>query len=125
MTTGNTILKRILLVDDEEIVHLTISRILSSNNYELEHAYSGNEALNKLEKSYDLVICDVKMPGISGITVLKEIKNKHSNTKIIILSGYASKEDEEEALSNNALHYFTKPIENITEFKQFIYKAVS
>ncbi len=115
---------KILLIDDEEIVHLTIARILKSDSYDIEHAYSAQEGLNKINNEYDLIICDVIMPGLNGINVLKNIKNKNYRAKVIMLSGFASKKDEEEALANNALFYITKPIEDIAKFKTFIADVV-
>ncbi len=117
---------KILLVDDEEIIHLTLNRLLNQEKkYDIDHAYSGKEALEKLNNSYDLIICDVIMAGIDGITILQEVKNKKYKAEVIMLSGFASQKHEMEAKTNNTLYFFHKPIDNITTFKAAVAEAIN
>ncbi len=116
---------KILLVDDEEIIHLTLKRLFSHEDYFIDHAYSGSEALEKLNETYDLVICDVIMPGMNGITVLKEVHKRKYKAEVIMLSGFAGKEHEEEAKANKVSHFFYKPIDDIISFKNAVSSVMS
>ena len=71
-----TIAPQILVIDDETIVHESCSRILTEEGYSIDSAYTGQEGFSKIEEgAYDLVITDLKMPGISGMEALKKIKD--------------------------------------------------
>ncbi len=114
--------KRILIVDDEETLTFSLyqSFILSKYPYEVVTAGSGEEALQKFnEKPFDLIITDIFLPGISGIDILKYIREKIPEAKVIIITAYGSEEKREEALRNGALLYIEKPFD-IIEFKQKI-----
>lgn len=82
-------MKKILLVDDEESIHLLYRDELEEAGYEVHSALSGDEALNTLEIiSPDLVILDINMPGINGIDTLRAMKEKHPNMPVILSSAY-------------------------------------
>ena len=83
------VMKKILLVDDEESVNFLHSEVLEEEGYEVHSALTGQEALKKLEIiSPDLVILDINMPGMNGIEVLRKIKETNPKTKVIISSSY-------------------------------------
>ncbi len=106
--------KRILIVDDEETLTFSLyqSFIISKENYEVVTASSGNEAWEKFaEHAYDVVITDITMPGISGIELLKRIKQDRPQTHVIIMTAYGSDEKKEEAITSGAYRYVEKPFE--------------
>jgi len=103
---------RILIVDDEEIIRDSLSYILKSENYEVEEADDGDTALEIIsQKSFDLVITDIKMPKMDGISLLKKISNLQPETFFIIITAFASTETAINALRLGAYDYITKPLE--------------
>ncbi len=81
--------KSILIVDDEEVMREFLSEVLE--DFSIEKACDGHEAISKIkEKQYDLIITDMKMPGISGEEVVQFAKKTCPNSKIIVISGYSS-----------------------------------
>ncbi len=103
----------LLLVDDEvSYVNVMIKR-LKKRNYNVEGVNSGPEALEKLKGDFncDVVVLDVKMPGMSGIDVLKQIKSTHPLLEVIMLTGHATIEDGVEGMKLGAFDYLTKPVD--------------
>jgi len=79
---------KILIIDDEEHVRASLKQVLERAGYEVAVAATGNEGLDLLEREgADLVITDVIMPGIDGITTARKIREKYRNTRIIVISG--------------------------------------
>jgi CheY-like chemotaxis protein len=82
-------MKKILLVDDEENIHLLYREELEEEGYKVYSALSGTDALQKLKSvSPDLVVLDIYMPGMNGIQVLREIKELKPNMPVILFSAY-------------------------------------
>lgn len=102
---------KIMLVDDEVPFVETMSKRLAKRGYEVVPAYSGEEALRLLaeKKSIDVVILDVKMPGMHGIAVLREIKKDFPLIEVIMLTGHATVESAIEGMELGAHHYLMKP----------------
>jgi DNA-binding NtrC family response regulator len=103
----------ILVVDDEqEFRELTVKR-LNKRGLQAKGAESGIEALEMLEKSklFDVVLLDVKMPGMDGIETLRQIRAKHPLVEIVLLTGHASVESGIEGMKLGAFDYLMKPIE--------------
>ncbi len=101
---------KILLVDDEERFLTTTRKVLHKKGYEVFTATSGAAALKVLgEKSVDVAILDVKMPGMDGISTLKEIKRYHPLVEVIMLTGHGTFESAVEGLKSGATDYLTKP----------------
>ena len=102
---------RILVVDDEEDVRESLGKFLARRiNCVMEKAASGEEALDKLKKdSFDLVLLDIKMPGLSGIDVMKETAKFSPQTKFLAISGYDSDDVADEAIKFGAVDFVTKP----------------
>ena len=82
-------MKKILLVDDEESIHLLYREELEEERYEVHSVFTGNDALQKLNIiSPDLVILDINMPGINGIEVLRQIKEINPNIPVVLCTAY-------------------------------------
>jgi DNA-binding NtrC family response regulator len=102
----------VLLVDDEVPFVETMSKRLSKRQLMVLPAYTGREALEKLEKNaVDVVILDVKMPGMDGIQTLREIKKAHPLVEVIMLTGHATVETAVEGMRLGAFDYLMKPCE--------------
>jgi len=101
----------VMLVDDEVPFVDTMTKRLSKRNLEIVTAYSGHEALEKLsaDSSVDVVILDVKMPGMDGIDTLREIKKAHPIVEVIMLTGHATVETGIEGMKLGAFDYLMKP----------------
>jgi len=101
---------RILFIDDEEIVLRSCRRIFANSDYEIDTAQSGEEGLSKaINGDYDIVVTDLKMPGIGGMEVLSRLRKVRPDTTVIIFTGYASVDTAREALKNGAFDYIPKP----------------
>ena len=104
------ILARILIVDDEDIVLKSCLRVLQKLDYEIDTAYSGQTALDNLEKKkYDIVVTDLMMPGMDGMQLLEEIKKRYPDVIVIIFTGYATVDTTRQALKAGAFDYIPKP----------------
>ena len=105
----------VLLVDDETEFLETLVKRLRKRNLEVRGAGSGEEALKCLEaEPIDVVVLDVKMPGMDGIDTLREIKNRHPLVEVIMLTGHASMEVAIQGMELGAFDYLMKPM-NIDE----------
>lgn len=101
---------RILVVDDEPTIRDLLSRTLALAEYEVDVAADGPAALERLRQyPYDLLITDLKMPGMDGLTVIREAQRYQSNLPIIIITGYSSESSAIEALNLGVSGYLTKP----------------
>ncbi len=115
---------KILIIDDEAIVLKSCLRILRDESYEIETASSGDEGLKRVsEKEYDIVITDLKMPGISGMEVLETLVKKQPDVTVIIFTGYATVENAREALKKGAFDYIPKPFTN-EELRNVVKNAI-
>jgi two-component system alkaline phosphatase synthesis response regulator PhoP len=101
---------RILVVDDEGAIRYSITKTLQRVGYQVEAAASGEEALEQLEnQEFDVVLTDIRMPGISGVDLLARIKEKSTDTSVILMTGYASLNSAVESLRLGAHDYLVKP----------------
>ncbi len=99
-----------LLVDDEDDFRTTLANRLKLRKIDVTDAASGNEAIELVkQKSFDVAVIDVKMPGIDGIETLKQIKQIKPAVEIIMLTGHASIESGMEAMKLGAYDYVMKP----------------
>ena len=102
---------KILVVDDEEIVRLCLVRALSGEHCKVEVVRNGNDALQMMgQDPFDVVLLDLRMPGIDGMTVLKTIKQKWPESEVIIITGYPAVESAKEAVTLGAYDYLAKPV---------------
>ena len=103
---------RIMLVDDEEGFLSTTKNVLERKGINVTTAISGSEALEKLtQEKIDVVILDVKMPGMDGVSALKAIKSRYSSVEVIMLTGHGTVESALDGLRSGASDYLTKPID--------------
>jgi len=102
---------KVLLVDDEAPFVEALSKRLSKRELNVVTAFSGAEALEKLEQDsrIDVVILDVKMPGMDGIETLQAIKTKYPLVEVVMLTGHATVESAIEGMKKGALDYLMKP----------------
>jgi DNA-binding NtrC family response regulator len=103
---------RVLLVDDEIIFTRNMSKLLKNRGYQVTAVNSGDAAIRELEQNpVDVIVLDLKMPGMDGITTLKEILKLGLFTETLILTGHGSIDSALEAMKLGAYDYLTKPCE--------------
>ncbi|WP_319466343.1 response regulator [uncultured Pseudodesulfovibrio sp.] len=101
---------KVLVVDDEPDFLKLIKRRLGKRNIDVHVAESGHQALDFLsESTADVVVLDVKMPGMSGIETLKEVRRRHNEIEVIMLTGHGSMQSGIEGISHGAYDYMLKP----------------
>ena len=101
---------RVLMVDDEEQFRSTTSKILTRRGYETTVAESGEAAIGILKKSsQDVIVLDVKMPGMDGHDALREIKKIDPNVQVIMLTGHGTMDSAKKSLKDEAFDYLNKP----------------
>ncbi|MFA6541912.1 MAG: response regulator [Bacteroidota bacterium] len=100
----------ILVVDDEDALRNVLSSELQSEGYSVVSAADGDEAITILQqKTFDLVLLDIKMPRVDGFEVLRFIKDKHEKTKVIMLTGFADLKNAIESKKLGAEDFVSKP----------------
>lgn len=101
---------RVLVVDDEPDFLKLVRRRLCKRNVDVAVVPGGREALDFLSDTpVDVVILDVRMPGLNGIETLKEIKKRHTETEVIMLTGHGSMQSGIEGMNHGAYDYILKP----------------
>ncbi len=101
----------VLVVDDEEVIRRGYARTLSGADCNVSTAWNGKEALDAFEKErFDVVLLDLRMPEMDGMTVLRTIKDKWPDSEVVIITGYPSIETAKEALRLGAYDYLSKPV---------------
>jgi two-component system, OmpR family, response regulator CpxR len=104
--------ERVLLVDDERDFVMTLSERLEMRNMEPAIAHNGQEALDILQdEEPEVMVLDLKMPGIDGIEVLKKVKAEHPQIEVIILTGHGSEKDRDLCMELGAFAYLEKPVD--------------
>jgi len=102
----------ILVVDDEEAQRETLSGYLKKKNYRIFQADNGEKGVSIIEKhQVDMVLTDMRMPGISGIELLKKIKSLNPEISVVVMTAYGSIDDATEAMKSGAEDYIQKPID--------------
>jgi two-component system, NtrC family, nitrogen regulation response regulator NtrX len=100
----------ILIIDDEKSIRKTLSEILSYEGYKIDEAVDGEEGLKKFsEKTYDVVLCDIKMPKLDGIEFLDRSKLINADVPVIMISGHGNVDTAVEAVKKGAFDYISKP----------------
>ncbi|HEX9112781.1 MAG TPA: response regulator, partial [Nitrospirota bacterium] len=101
---------RVLIVDDEEIARRNLVHVLAKEEYDVVAAADGGSALRELKAAeFDVVLTDLRMGGIDGMDLLDRIKVRHPETRVIMVTGYATVPSAIEAMQKGAFHYIAKP----------------
>jgi excisionase family DNA binding protein len=101
---------RVLVVDDEASIRDLLQKTLALAEYEVDVAAGGRSALDRMRLySYDLLIVDLKMPGMDGLTVIREAKRYKTNLPVIIITGFSTESSAIEAVNLGVAGYLTKP----------------
>jgi two-component system nitrogen regulation response regulator NtrX len=100
----------ILIIDDEKAIRKALTEILSAEGYRTEEAGDGEEGLKKFkERSYDVVLCDIKMPKLDGIEFLQKATESNADVPVIMISGHGNIETAVDAVKKGAFDYISKP----------------
>lgn len=101
---------KILVLDDEEIVRVSCKKCLTPEGYDVDVAANGVEGLAMTENSrYDVILTDLKMPDMDGMEFLVKVKERHPDTKVIMITGYSTVEHAVKAMRMGAFNYIEKP----------------
>ena len=105
-------MENILVIDDERSIRNTLKEILEYEKFKVELAEHGAEGLEKFKKgSYDIVLCDIKMPEMDGLEVLEKINEEQSDAQVIMISGHGNIDVAVEAIKKGAYDYIEKPLD--------------
>lgn len=105
--------ERILVVEDDSDINGLLCRILNKEGYETVSAWSGSEALLRLEREeFDMLLLDLKIPGTAGEEVIRQLREKENEIPVLVLTAKAALEDKVSVLNLGADDYLTKPFEN-------------
>lgn len=114
--------KRILVVDDEENARLGLSRLLTNEGFLVDSVSNGFEALSYLrQQEVNLIVTDINMPEMNGISFLKELNKNFPNSNVIMITAYGGVESYIEAMNLGAFEYINKPVK-IEELKSILKK---
>jgi len=122
METGK---KRILIIEDDEEMRSLLKEFLNEEGYETDSVDNGSEAYRRLVRElFDLIITDIRMPGLSGVDILPGFKKLQPQTPIIVITAFGSEEVHRRALERGADAYLEKPI-HLEEFRILLQKMTS
>ncbi len=114
---------KVLMVDDEEDFVTTLSERMKIRDLDSDVALDGEQALQRVEDDIpDVMVLDLKMPGIDGLEVLRRVKKAYPQIPVVILTGHGSEKDEAEARRLGAFEYLQKPVD-IEKLVQVLRKA--
>jgi DNA-binding NtrC family response regulator len=105
-------MSRILVIDDERSIRNTLKDILEYEKYEVDLAEDGIKALDKVRTAeYDIILCDIKMPGMDGIEVLEKLTEIKPDTPVVMISGHGNIDTAVESIKKGAFDYIEKPLD--------------
>jgi excisionase family DNA binding protein len=108
--TGGTARPRVLVVDDEASIRDLLAKTLALAEYDVDVAADGRSALERMRMyTYDLLIADLKMPGVDGLTVIREAKRYKADLPVIIITGFSTESSAIDAVNLGVAGYLTKP----------------
>ncbi|MEK9149060.1 MAG: response regulator, partial [Candidatus Desantisbacteria bacterium] len=104
--------KRILIIEDDSDLVRTLTAIMENSGFSVDVAFSGKEAKNLLKRSPpDLILLDIKLPDVDGLSLMEEIKEKLTETAIIVITGHSFLDNAIRALRSGASDFFIKPVD--------------
>ena len=104
--------QRVLIVDDERNIRLTLKGALEAIGLEVDAVFQGEEALQKLtEKTYTVMILDLRLPGMDGLAVLRQVAERYAGLRVIIITAYGTVEAVVDAMKLGAVDFLQKPFE--------------
>ncbi|MEW5898933.1 MAG: response regulator [Bacillota bacterium] len=116
---------RVLVIDDEEGMCWALEKALEEEGHQVFTATCGLAGLAVFKaQEIDLVLCDIKMPDISGLEVLEQIRKKKPNVPVVIMTGYSTLSVALEAIKKGAVSYLTKPF-HISQLKELVQKTIN
>ena len=116
---------RLLVVDDDEGLRSFLEAALSSEGHEVTLAIDGSDALRKLDAAgFDLVLTDLKMPGVDGLAVLQHVRAEHPGTQVILLTAHGTVETAVEAMKGGACDFLQKPVGSPRELRLVVARAL-
>lgn len=102
---------KVLVIDDEEVVRRSVTRALDGERWQVEQAANGANGLRALDRQpYDVVLLDLRMPGMDGVEVLGHIKQRWPETEVIVITGYPAIDTAKQAMQLGAYDYLAKPV---------------
>ncbi len=103
---------RILVVDDERHLRTTLADILREEGYQVDTAATGEEAIQLCDhNAYDVLLLDVRMPGVNGVEIFRHIQQCHAEVRVILMSAYSLDASKQQALAEGAIAFLTKPLD--------------
>src|SRR5450759_240241 len=115
---------KILIVDDEEIVIRSCLRILDDSSYVVDSVQDGLEALRKVDETdYDIIVLDIMMPKIDGLEVLQQVKERHPDVDVVMMTGLSQIQTAVKAMKLGAFDYLSKPFDP-DELKHVVDRAL-
>lgn len=106
--------KKILIIEDEDIFLKPLAKFLTLNNFQVNIAKNAETGINLNDNiNFDIIITDLKMDGLSGVEVIKNISSKYPDSKIIVVSGYIEQNEEFKAVreNNHVVAVYEKPVD--------------
>ncbi len=117
--------ERILIADDDEVSRQLFAEVLEQEGYRVDRAESGEEALKRLrEGDYDLLLVDVRMPGMTGLEVTHVVRKDYPSLPVVVMTAFGSMQTAFEAIHEGAFDYISKPM-NIEELKKTVSRALA
>ncbi|HEX5719990.1 MAG TPA: sigma-54 dependent transcriptional regulator, partial [Thermoanaerobaculia bacterium] len=103
----------VLIIDDEEVLQDVLTALLRKEGHVTHSAFSGEEGLEVLDREdIDLVLLDLMLPGMHGMQVLKEMRRRHADVVVVVITAFSSIESAIDAMREGAFHYIAKPFKN-------------
>jgi DNA-binding NtrC family response regulator len=116
---------KILIVDDEPVMHKLLSSFIFELGHQSESTYNGPEALKAIEdQSFDLILTDVRMPGMDGLELLEKIHQSHPQLPVVVITGHGDPTMSEKAKALGAYDFIIKPV-SLVKFMQLVKEIVN
>jgi DNA-binding NtrC family response regulator len=115
---------RILIADDDAASCELFAEVLEREGYQVDQVQTGDEALSRLpEKLYDLLLVDVRMPGMTGLEVTRAVRKEYPCMPILVMTAFGSMETAVEAIHEGSFDFISKPM-NLEELKKTVARAL-